>query len=197
MSGDVTTSSTRKTSERRAAGHYEVLGETYAKFEFFENGWNPYSRFLDVDKVDLILRKKNSQAPSYREIQVKFGKLYECSIKWEKKHFDITSWRFFQRDEFARYVGRADFFVAYVLAREIGYERDIFVFPVDVFHKLIQNSIPSGEKRKMYLSRLKGTKDKWIMRTRSGPMSEVDDSNSIDVSRYHRNFALLDSEGSH
>ncbi len=33
---------------RRKAGGYEILGETYAKFEFFENGWNPYSRFLDV-----------------------------------------------------------------------------------------------------------------------------------------------------
>src|SRR5216683_7430363 len=32
---------------RSRAGHYEVLGETYAKFEFFEKGWNPYSRFLD------------------------------------------------------------------------------------------------------------------------------------------------------
>ena len=46
---------------RSRAGHYEILGETYAKFEFFEKGWNPYSRFLDVDKVDLI-RKCESTA---------------------------------------------------------------------------------------------------------------------------------------
>jgi hypothetical protein len=26
---------------RRTAGHYEILGETYAKFEFFQKGWNP------------------------------------------------------------------------------------------------------------------------------------------------------------
>jgi hypothetical protein len=38
---------------KQKAGHYEILGETYAKFEFFQHGWNPYSRFLDVDKVDL------------------------------------------------------------------------------------------------------------------------------------------------
>jgi len=31
---------------RSRAGYYEILGETYAKFEFFEKGWNPYSRFL-------------------------------------------------------------------------------------------------------------------------------------------------------
>jgi hypothetical protein len=45
---------------RSRFGHYEVLGETYAKFEFFEKGWNPYSRFLDVDKVDLILRRRTA-----------------------------------------------------------------------------------------------------------------------------------------
>jgi hypothetical protein len=38
----------------RKAGHYEILGETYAKVEFFEKGWNSYSRLLDVDRVDLI-----------------------------------------------------------------------------------------------------------------------------------------------
>lgn len=58
---------------RRKAGHYEILGETYAKFEFFENGWNPYSRFLDVDKVDLILRRRDTDQPIYREVQVKYG----------------------------------------------------------------------------------------------------------------------------
>ena len=31
---------------RRKAGHYEILGETHAKYEFFQQGWNPYSRFL-------------------------------------------------------------------------------------------------------------------------------------------------------
>ena len=43
------------------AGHYEIQGETIAKFEFFENGYNPYSRYLDVDKVDIVLRKKTDK----------------------------------------------------------------------------------------------------------------------------------------
>ena len=50
-------------SARRRAGHYEIVGETYAKLEFFENGWNPYSRFLDIDKVDLILRRRDAALP--------------------------------------------------------------------------------------------------------------------------------------
>ena len=87
---------------RRKAGHYEILGETYAKFEFFQKGWNPYSRFLDVDKVDLILRRTKGGSPVYREVQVKFGKLYRVGAAWERRLFDVTSWRFFRNDEFDR-----------------------------------------------------------------------------------------------
>jgi hypothetical protein len=49
--------------KQQQAGHYEVLGEIYVAFELFENGWNPYSRFLDVDKVDFILRKLHENKP--------------------------------------------------------------------------------------------------------------------------------------
>ncbi len=38
--------------KQQQAGHYEVLGETYAAFVLLAHGWNPYSRFLDVDTVD-------------------------------------------------------------------------------------------------------------------------------------------------
>ena len=53
------------TEARQKAGHYEILGETYAKFEFFENGWYPYSRFFDVDKVDLILRRRTANGKEF------------------------------------------------------------------------------------------------------------------------------------
>ncbi len=39
---------------RSRAGHYEILGETYAKFEFFEKGWNPYTRFSTWTKWTLF-----------------------------------------------------------------------------------------------------------------------------------------------
>jgi hypothetical protein len=58
-----------ESERRRKAGHPEVFGETIAKFEFFQYGWNPYSRFLDVDKVDLILRRTVHGLPEYREVQ--------------------------------------------------------------------------------------------------------------------------------
>lgn len=175
---------------RRKAGHYEILGETYAKFEFFENGWNPYSRFLDVDKVDLILRRRDTDLPIYREVQVKYGKLYKVGPQWEQQLFDFTSWRFFRDGEFDDYLKHPNFFIAYVLAADIGYRGDIFIFPIRDFVALLQAAIPSKDKRKVYISRLKNNTDKWVLR-RVNKFSEIDDSTTMDVSRFRRNFKSL------
>lgn len=52
--------------KKSRSGHYEIHGETIAKFEFFDNGYNPYSRYLDTDKVDLILRKNEGNRIKYQ-----------------------------------------------------------------------------------------------------------------------------------
>jgi len=176
---------------RSRAGHYEILGETYAKFEFFENGWNPYSRFLDVDKVDLILRKRTQTGQRiYREVQVKYGKLYPVGPAWEREHFDFTSWRFFKENEFAGQIDQKDFFIAYILARDIGYNRDIFIFPVRDFAEVIRCGIPSKGQRKVYISRLKGDGERWVLR-KANRFSEVTDETCLDVTAYRRNFRVL------
>ena len=179
---------------RSRAGHYEILGETYANFEFFENGWNPYSRFLDVDKVDLILRRNISGRRVYREVQVKYGKLYQIGVAWERALFDLTSWRFFRENEFAGLVDHPDFFIAYVLAADIGYRGDIFIFPIRDFAALIRQAISSKGQRKVYISRLQGQSDRWVLR-RLSRFSVVNDETCVDVSKYRRNFAALLGSG--
>lgn len=175
---------------RRKAGHYEVLGETYAKFEFFENGWNSYTRFLDVDKVDLILRRRVGSNRMYREVQVKYGKLHNCTSRWELPLFDVTSWRFFSESEFDDHAEQKDFFIAYVLAQDIGYERDIFIFPVRDFIGILRSSIKSGGKRKVYISRLRNEPEKWVLR-KSSKFGTIDDTTTVNVSPYRRNFSAL------
>jgi hypothetical protein len=181
---------------RSRAGHYEVLGETYAKFEFFEKGWNPYSRFLDVDKVDLILRRRTATGQRiYREVQVKFGKLYPVGPAWEREHFDFTSWRFFKEDEFAAQVDQKDFFIAYVLSRDPtpdkpAYQGDIFIFPVRDFDRIIRCGIPSKGQRKVYLSRLKGEGEQWVLR-KATRFADITDKTCLDVTAYRRNFGAL------
>ena len=177
-------------SLRRRAGHYEILGETYAKFEFFEKGWNPYSRFLDVDKVDVVLRRNVAGRRIYREVQVKYGKLYEVGPAWEKALFDFTSWRFFKESEFEDYLDHKDFFVAYVLAGDIGYRGDIFIFPVQDFVRVIRCGIPSKGERKVYLSRLIGQPERWVLR-RQKRFGVVDNETCLDVSHFRRNFDVL------
>ena len=180
-------------SDKRRAGHYEILGETFAKFEFFENGWNPYTRFLDVDKVDLIVRRVIGGVPDYREIQVKYGKLYDCDVKWELPLFDLTSWRFFKKDEFANFAHRTDFFIAYVLAHDTGYNRDIFIFPVADFRRIvIAQSIPTGERVKTYISRSKADPSRWFVR-RKNRFEGICDETCYEVTRYRRNFGLLET----
>ena len=130
--------------DKLKAGHYEILGETLAKFEFFEAGWNPYERYLDVDKVDLILRRRTGQKIIYREVQVKYEKLYDVSTGWKAELFDRTSWRFFNADEFAEFYERPDYFIAYVLAHDSGYQGDIFILPPKIFGELLAQAIDTN-----------------------------------------------------
>ena len=180
---------------RSRAGHYEILGETYAKFEFFEKGWNPYSRFLDVDKVDLILRRRINGQIVYREIQVKFGKLYPVGPDWERQLFDFTSWRFFKENEFVGQSEQKDFFIAYVLSRDPdpykpAYQGDIFIFPVRKFVEVIRQGIASKGQRKVYLSRLKGMEERWFLR-KAARFATINDDVCLDVTKYRRNFEVL------
>jgi len=181
-----------RADDRRVAGHYEILGETYAKFEFFEKGWNSFTRFLDVDKVDMILRRRDSGRRIYREVQVKFGKLFtDLKGAWERKLFDATSWRFFKDDEFASDVERKDFFITYVLAPDIGYQGDIFIFPVCAFVEAIHFAPSSKGRRRVVISRSKSDRGRWFLRRTNRRFDDVSEETCLDVSRYRRNFDLL------
>jgi len=175
---------------RRKAGHYEILGETYAKFEFFQKGWNPYSRFLDVDKVDLILRRKRAGAPEYREIQVKFGKLYRVGPAWERQLFDVTSWRFFNDTDFQNAL--PNLFVAYVLSEDDEYRGDFFIFSVADFQSIIRSAPMVGAgKRRLYISRSRDEPHRWFLRLQT-KFAEINQVTCLDVTRYRRNFAALE-----
>ena len=174
---------------KHKAGHYEILGETLAKFEFFQHGWNPYSRFLDVDKVDLLLRRSVSGKPLYREIQVKFGKLYPVKPAWERRLFDVTSWRFFRVDEFK---AAADhLFLAYILSRDEGYQGDLFIFPIRDFAAIVKQAPLAGGKHRVYLSRSNSQQENWYLRRQSS-FGSISPESCLDVSKYRRAFHLLE-----
>ncbi len=178
---------------KKKAGHQEILGETIAKFEFFENGWNPYSRFLDVDKVDLILRRRLPGRIVHREVQVKFGKLFECKLAWEKPLFSCTSFRFFSEKNLDDMTNQKGLFLAYVLSRDGGFKGDMLIFPIDDFAEIVRMAYKSGGKYKLYISRKLGDENRWFVRCQPR-FNVIDDETTIDVTRYYRNFRCLEPQ---
>jgi len=63
-------------SDTSNAGHKEIIGETIAKLILHKNGFNPYSRFLDKEAIDLIVRNDKGEDITYNDIQVKYSKKY-------------------------------------------------------------------------------------------------------------------------
>ncbi len=177
---------------KRKAGHQEILGETLAKFEFFQHGWHPYSRFLDVDKIDLILRRRRSQRVDYREVQVKFGKLYPCTPKWEIPLFSETSWRFFSEKNLSDLTERPNLYLCYVLAPDDGFKGDMFIFPIKSFAETVRRAdrLKNGSYR-LFISRSKADDSKWYVRCL--PRFDVlNEKSVIDVTKHYRNFSCLE-----
>lgn len=146
-------------------------------------------RFLDIDKVDLILRRRKDRNIEYREIQVKYGKLFKVGTKFEKEFFDYTTWRFFNPNEYD-FIKHPNLYIVYIASHPGSYNGDIFIFPVKDFITLLKNAIPSGKKVKLYISHSK-FKDKWYIRKKS-KFTELDKESVIEVTSYRRNFSLLD-----
>jgi hypothetical protein len=174
------------------SGHLEIIGETAAKLLLFQQGWNPYSRFLDVDKVDLILRRNRNNVTEYREIQVKYRRLFVggSSSKWASKFFNATAWYSTDLDEFAKH--RTGFFIMFVFGypdRQI--EKDVLIFPSRVLHELVQRSASQGDKRVLYISR-SCANDRWYVRLTRRKFSQIDDPTCVDVTKYRNNFSSLD-----
>jgi hypothetical protein len=187
--------SPEQTTVENRSGHLEIIGETAAKLLLFQQGWNPYSRFLDVDKVDLILRRNRNNAPEYREIQVKYRRVWEGSEQgpWASKFFSATAWYSAKMNEFASH--RPGFFVMFV----VGYpnrriETDVLIFPSRALHEIIQRA-PLHKKgedtRVLYISKSLAD-SRWYVRLTRNKIAQIDATTCDDVTNYCNNFAILD-----
>src|SRR5687768_2829924 len=165
-------------------GHLEVIGETIAKFELFQNGWNPFQHFVDDDKVDLVIRKRAANGDIlFREIQVKHGRLYQSrKSTWTGALFQRTGWRNFARDEFIEQ--RKNFFVMLVFGgtADFQYAGDTFVFRGSEFHAILQQLPQFGsgaDKGVMYLSL--GNDGRWYVLKSRKKFKCISKETCIDV----------------
>jgi hypothetical protein len=175
-------------------GHLEIIGETIAKFELYQNGWNPFEHFVDDDKVDLVIRKRSADGDIlFREIQVKHGRFYESGKSgWRRTLFARTAWRNFARQEFCE--DRKNFFVMLVFGgtMDFQYAGDTFVFRGSDFHGLLQQ-LPAfrrgGEEVAMYLAL--GNDGRWYVLKDRKKIACISQDTCIDVTNARRNFGIL------
>jgi hypothetical protein len=174
----------------------DIVGETLAKFEFFENNWNPYNRFLDVDKVDIILRRRTPQAlPEYREVQVRFGRLLDVVRPWEQALFDVSSSRSFNDGDLDNALPHL--FVAYVLSRQAtsgqgnNYKGDFFLFPMRRFREILRQAPLLADRRNVTISRSVDG-ERWFVRRARGEFDRLTPETVIDITEHRRAFHLLD-----
>jgi len=187
-------STNQRAQSKQQPGHLEIIGETAAKLRLFQQGWNPYSRFLDVDKVDLILRRSTGNNPEYREIQVKYRKLFQGQnpAEVESQLFTGTAWYTSGPDEFAHH--RPGFFIMFIFGyhnRQL--EEDSLIFPSRDLHEIIQlapNHDKAGKKRSLYISKV-GNGNRWFVRRTRKKFTAITSENCVDVTKYCNNFDLL------
>lgn len=155
-------------SRFKKAGHQEILGETIAKLEFFKHGWNPYSRFLDHESIDFVVRKRTQHSILYADVQVKKVTLYSVTEKWQSEMFDVVAWRFFGKDDFRD--ANPNLAIALVFVHQdqgeggsvYEFEGDLFIFEAARLSSLIGQGIASKEKVKMYLGRSRHDPTRWF-----------------------------------
>lgn len=181
------------TTVEQRSGHLEVIRETAAKLLLFQQGWNPYSRFLDQDKVDLILRRKRGDDIDYREIQVKYRRLYHFSrTRWAGKLFSLGAWYAPDPDEFVAH--RHGLFVMFIFGHpDRSLDKDVLIFPSCDLHRIIQQAPlhkKGGAQKSVYLWR--SSEGRWYVLLTRKKFLQIDANTCVDVTKYRNNFAVLD-----
>lgn len=185
------------------AGHQEILGETIAKFEMFKRGWNPYTRFLDQDKVDLVGRRNTGREIQYVDVQVKQSRLYSVTQRWARPLFDVTSWTTFKVNAFDDC--QPNLVVAYILVHKqeldgqddavsslVDFKGDIFLFKATEFAELLSQGIPKkGHQVSLYFARGVGSNNWYLWKKM--PVHDLTVNYVVDVTRYRQNFSALDN----
>jgi hypothetical protein len=172
---------------KMGSGHLEVIGETIAKIRFFENGINSYSRFLDRDRVDFVIRVPRPGGVIFKEIQVKYSKYYlqrtrgkEIPHAWVK--VAETKLRF---DPVLNYL-----FV-------VGYEKPIlFIIPsLSLKEMLPLVRVSSSKKGRIFhFDMYEFAPGRWGIYKRESERVGIgyfDPDNYVDLSDYTNNFEIL------
>ena len=183
-------------SRMAKAGHQEILGETVAKFEIFRKGWNPYSRFLDHEKIDLVARKNTGSEILYVDVQVKQCRLYDVGEKWAKHLFSVTTWGFFNPVSFDDCNPNLVIAMVFVHGQDgasiTDYTGDIFLFGAKEFRELLNKAVPSKDQVKVYIAQDVADPNRWYWCSKWNKSMTLNASCVVDVSGNRQNFEVMD-----
>lgn len=149
-----------------SSGHKEIIGETIAKLRLFYEGFNVYSRFLDIDAVDFVIRKRKGKAVAYKEIQMKYSKHHMEGNEY---------WYGIGKNTFER---RANFFFMFIC----GDMDKIFIIPSIKLHNWLKKML--GDVKKWHII-IRERKNMWYMITKR-------EHENINITEYLNDFKSLE-----
>jgi hypothetical protein len=154
------------------AGHKEVIGETIAKLVLYRNGFNPYSRFLDTEAIDILVRNDKNNNTTYNEIQIKYSKKYQDP----KENY----WFSIQQSTFKP---RHYFYFMFICENE----DQILIIPSLTIGRMLDKlkiTIPKGKKLGKWHFIVDRDGDRFFLRTKRG-------EEKIEVTNYLNNYEVL------
>lgn len=121
-------------------GHKEIISETIAKIRFFKEGINAYSRFLDTQRIDFIVRvDKPGGKVDYKEIQVKYCRAYKIS---RKKYKMVHGWTTIDKNKLRI---APNFYYVVIVGLD---DPNFFIFPSKEFVELLKKYVRFSKTKK-------------------------------------------------
>ena len=144
-----------------------------------------------VSQQDPTLHISNNNNPNCnRVVLIKCWKACIPDVGWEEDLFDLTTWGIHKPIH-----GNTHSFVILVISHESLNPSEIFIFPTEVYNRIIKSGSVTKGGYKVYISRDKKSK-KWFARTALmvdlHKIFEKANPTVVDISKYHNNFDQLD-----
>lgn len=123
---------------------------------------------------------------------MKSGRTYRELSKWQRALFELTTWSTFKNGDFED--ADDSLYVAYVVSDvDVDeYRGDIFIFPAREFGTIVAAAPQTRDgRRQVHIARLRDDANRWVLWRQRTTFDSVTDETCLDVSRYRRNFAIL------
>lgn len=154
------------------SGDRGIVGETIAKLKLWQNGYNVYSRFLDVDVIDMVVRCKEDEKVYYKEIQVKWSNLFKKGKNQNNPHY----WFAIKKKAFE--INPNCYFL--LICKN---EDDIFIFPARELRSIAEKCSYNTKDEK-YDVKIYPRGSSWVIK-------RLSEYGEIEISKWYNDFEII------